>query len=229
MTGVTGNIYAGLHEFVDMAFVLHLLQRGDCFFDVGANVGSYTILASAICGAFTYAFDPDPDTAIAFRKNIAANNIQNYVTLVEAAVGEKGGPVFFTVGRDTVNRIADNEEKAMPVRVVRMTTLDEVDSECPVLVKIDIEAYEEQALRGAARLLGDRRLRAIALETANEGAQSVLAHAGFVRRYYDPIKRLLSPEPTRYHQSNALYVRDPDAIQAMLTAAPRRYVYGTFV
>jgi hypothetical protein len=37
MTGVTGNIYAGLYAFADMAFVLHFLRAGDLFADVGAQ------------------------------------------------------------------------------------------------------------------------------------------------------------------------------------------------
>jgi len=44
MTGATGNVYCGLHEFEDMALVLHALRLGDLFVDVGANVGSYTAL-----------------------------------------------------------------------------------------------------------------------------------------------------------------------------------------
>jgi hypothetical protein len=46
MTGATGNLYVGLHEFEEMAFLLHFLRPGDLFADVGANVGSYTILAA---------------------------------------------------------------------------------------------------------------------------------------------------------------------------------------
>src|ERR1051325_4129242 len=56
MTGATGNIFAGLHEFADMAFMLHFLRPEDLFFDIGANVGSYTILASGVCKANTWAF-----------------------------------------------------------------------------------------------------------------------------------------------------------------------------
>ena len=44
MTGATGNVYCGLHEFEDMALVLHALRPRDLFVDVGANVGSYTVL-----------------------------------------------------------------------------------------------------------------------------------------------------------------------------------------
>src|SRR5437868_4075814 len=59
MTGATGNVYAGLHEFQDMAFVLHLLRQGDCFIDVGANIGSYTVLAGGGIGARCIAIEPN--------------------------------------------------------------------------------------------------------------------------------------------------------------------------
>ncbi len=47
MTGATGNYYCGLHEPEDMAFVLHFVRSGDVFYDVGANVGAYSLLAAA--------------------------------------------------------------------------------------------------------------------------------------------------------------------------------------
>src|ERR1700761_268360 len=46
MTGATGNMYCGLHEYNEMAFLLHLLREDDLFIDIGANIGSYTVLAS---------------------------------------------------------------------------------------------------------------------------------------------------------------------------------------
>jgi len=36
-TGLTGNIYTGLHEFPDMGFLLHFLRAEDLFVDIGAN------------------------------------------------------------------------------------------------------------------------------------------------------------------------------------------------
>ena len=44
---VTGNYYFGLSDPDVMPFLLHFLQAGDLFVDVGANGGSYTVLASA--------------------------------------------------------------------------------------------------------------------------------------------------------------------------------------
>ena len=61
-TGLTGNLYAGLHEFADMAFVMHALRPTDLFVDIGANAGSYTILACAVAKARGCAFEPLPST-----------------------------------------------------------------------------------------------------------------------------------------------------------------------
>src|SRR6478752_1702566 len=70
MAGATGNIYVGLHEFADMMFVLHFLRGGDLFLDIGANVGSYVILASGVCRATTWAFEPDPNTVCNLKRNV---------------------------------------------------------------------------------------------------------------------------------------------------------------
>src|SRR5262245_41975942 len=62
MTGATGNWYCGLHEVRDMSFVLHLLRPGEKFLDVGANVGSYTVLAAGAVGAQVTSVEPVPRT-----------------------------------------------------------------------------------------------------------------------------------------------------------------------
>ena len=48
MTGATMNMYRGLHVAADILFVLHVLRVDDVFLDVGANVGTYSILASCV-------------------------------------------------------------------------------------------------------------------------------------------------------------------------------------
>ncbi len=74
MSGATGNLGVGLHEFVDMAFVVHFLREGDLFLDIGANVGSFTVLAAGVARARSFAFEPIADTARDLRRNIAVVN-----------------------------------------------------------------------------------------------------------------------------------------------------------
>ena len=119
MTGATGNIYCGLHEFVEMSFLVHLLRPNDLFLDIGANIGSYTILAAKVCKARAIAFEPDPDTARALRRNIAINHLNALADVREAALGGAHGEIAFTVGLDTMNRVArpdDESTQVVPIR-----------------------------------------------------------------------------------------------------------------
>jgi len=57
MNGANYNVYCGLYEFEEMSFLMHFLRPGDVFVDVGANVGSYSVLAASV-GAHAIAFEP---------------------------------------------------------------------------------------------------------------------------------------------------------------------------
>ncbi|RWY49455.1 FkbM family methyltransferase [Mucilaginibacter gilvus] len=87
LTGATGNIYCGLHEFEDMAFLLHFLRPGDLFADVGANIGSYTMLASAEIGARSVTVEPLPATFKNLLQNIQLNNIGDKVNALNIGIG----------------------------------------------------------------------------------------------------------------------------------------------
>jgi len=206
MTGATGNIYVGLHEFADMMFVLHFLRRGDLFLDIGANVGTYAVLASGVCKANTWAFEPDPSAAHALRRNIEINGLQEFATVHEVVLGASDGEIAFTIGRDTVNRVANAGE---PSRVLHQKPLDSIVGNAnPIFAKLDVEGYEEEVLRGAQELLSKDSLQAIALETVTDCSGEMLCKNRFARVFYDPFKRLLSTVPIGITSSNALFVRD---------------------
>lgn len=205
MTGATGNIYCGLHEYVDMRFVLDTLKPGDLFVDIGANVGSYTVLASKVCGARAISVEPDPDTARALRRNVEINGIKDKVQVVEAALGATAGTASFTVGRDTVNRVAGPEDAN--VRDVVVRTLDDVlEGQVPRVIKIDVEGFEAEVFRGAAVALADARLEAIITEALDENVLDILERAGFRQAYYDPDQRALR-KGRIVKSSNSLMVR----------------------
>ena len=79
MWGATGNWYCGLHEVAEMAFVLHVLRPSDKFIDVGANVGSYTVLAAGAVGSRVLAVEPIPTTFGFLRRNVALNGLGELV------------------------------------------------------------------------------------------------------------------------------------------------------
>lgn len=205
MTGATGNIYCGLHEYVDMRFVLDNLNPGDLFVDIGANVGSYTVLASKVRGARTIAVEPDPDTSKALRRNIEVNALGDKVNVVEAALGATEGVVSFTVGLDSVNRVASPAD--VETRQVPLKTLDDIlDGEVPKLIKIDVEGFESQVLEGATRTLRDPRLKAIISEAQDKDVVTAFTNGDFQLAYYDPERRVLG-NTSKYNSPNALWVR----------------------
>src|SRR5262249_23453782 len=184
MTGATGNIYAGLHEFADMAFTLHFLRPHDLFLDVGANIGSYTLLASGVCKARTISFEPDPQTMALLRRNIDLNGLHGRVLLQQTAIGAEEGEVEFTLGRDTCNHVTRGN--AGRTQRVSMRTLDSVTALAPpTMIKVDVEGHEADVFRGARTVLKSPLLKAIITEGQRPADIAPLLSAGFVQYEYD--------------------------------------------
>jgi FkbM family methyltransferase len=223
MTGATGNIYCGLHEFAEMGFLLHLLRPNDLFLDVGANVGTYTILAASVCGARAIAFEPDPRAVAVLRRNIAINHLSALADVRETALGGFHGQIALTVGLDTMNRVAGADDYAR--QVVPITRLDDcTGAEMPTLIKLDVEGFEEEVLSGADRVLGSPSLLAVQSELCSPWVRDTLQSFGFERRFYDPFIRTLQSVPSEYGISNALFVRATHLVKERIAQAPSRIV-----
>lgn len=204
MMGATGNIYVGLHEFSDMMVTLHFLRRGDLFLDIGANVGTYSILGSGVAKAQTWAFEPDPNTARDLERNLALNGLEQRVTIYKCALGPSQGDVYFTDGLSTTNMVASSGS-----RKVRQETLDFIVGNAePIMAKIDVEGYEEELFRGAMSTLAKPSLRVIVIETITPAIKQALSSCGFERAYYDAFTRNLSRDPVGEKGNNSLYVKD---------------------
>jgi FkbM family methyltransferase len=230
MTGATGNLYCGLHEYIDMAFALHLLRAGDAFADVGANVGSYSILAAGACGADVVAFEPLPTAYEALRRNVALNGLDARIRVVRAAAGASAGEVSMTQNLDTMNRVIDDESPtadALRVPCVRLD--DELGERPPLLIKIDVEGHEASTLQGAVALLAHPALRALIVELGGPGRDSLrdlLARHGFATYAYDPARRELR-EAAIVDGGNQLFVRDVAFVRERLRTAPKHHIRAT--
>ena len=153
MTGATGNVYAGLHEFREMAFFLHACRSTDLFLDVGANIGSYSILMGREVGCKLMSFEPVPSTFKRLEVNLQLNGL-SAKSAVNMGVGGQLGELRFSSDLDTVNHVLPAQSTKGVV--VPVTTLDEVVKSAPqILIKIDVEGYEMEVIRGARQTLKD--------------------------------------------------------------------------
>lgn len=217
MTGATGNIYVGLMEYEDMSFLLHYLHEDDLFFDIGANVGVYTVLASKVKHANTVCIEPLPVTYEKLRDNIQINRLNN-VTSLNIGLSYEKSKLHFTTDKDTMNGVAiasdvNNQEE------VDVDTLDNIGKlyGVPRVIKIDVEGFEANVLKGAHKVLQDEKLEVIIIELNGSGIKygfsddkihNDLKKLGFNSFKYVPLKRKLIKLEKHGTTHNTIYIRE---------------------
>jgi len=218
MTGVTGSIYTGLHEFEDMGFMLHFLRKDDLFADIGANVGIYTILASTECEAKSLCFEPAPETYSWLKKNIDLNNISSCANSFNIGIGNIDGVLIFSSDLDTVNHVLSSKSNNIKSVEVSVKSFDSIakDFGIPVLIKIDVEGYEFPVIQGLHNTLLNSHLKAIIIELNGSGKNygfdekkihEILILNGFKPCSYDPLTKTICELET-FGNLNTIYIRD---------------------
>jgi FkbM family methyltransferase len=241
--GFSANVYCGLLEFNDMSFLLHVLRTDDLFVDIGANRGSYTVLAGAAVGARVIAVEPVPETFKNLQANVNLNSMTDRVECLNIGLGDSEGELLFTAdASDCVNHVLTKGETAGKTVKVPVRRLDDlVGDRSPFLIKMDVEGYEWFVLKGGARVLADSTLEAIIIEFNNTGLDrygvgddqidQLLRDNGFSPMKYDPFARDLTPvDPLAGNRSgNAIYVGDIAAVAERLKTGGAYNVFGIAV
>ena len=225
-TGLTGNLYCGLHEFEDMMFLLHFLRSEDQFLDIGANVGSYSILANAHVGANTISFEPLPATVELLKKNKAINGNNDTWRIEMLALGDRENSLWFTSDRDTMNQIVDESYSGNKIKVDVVS----LDSYCreheiiPNLMKIDAEGFDENVVVGGVNILANPDVNALIIESDTNHVQNVLAQAGFSPYIYEPFSRELS---YGFNSGcNQIYIKDINFVSGRIRNAEKISIKG---
>ena len=236
-TGLTGNVYCGLHEFADMAYVLHVTSPEDLFVDVGANVGSYTLLACAANGARGICFEPVPATYRRLSDNIRLNDIGGRVRALNIGLSDKPGELRFTSDENCLDHVLADGESSEKAITVPVTTLDSaLGAESPAVIKIDVEGFETSVIEGASRTLESPSLHSVIMELNGSGGRygfsedgilaAMLAH-GFSTYAYEPFTRKLLPLHGKNNGSgNTLFIRNLPMVESRLARARRVKVAG---
>jgi FkbM family methyltransferase len=237
-TGLTGNIYSGLQDFPEMGYLLHVLRDDDLFVDVGANSGSYTVLACAVAGARGLAIEPVPRSYSKLIENVRINHMESRVICLNVGVGMQAGHLSFTGDLDTANHVVASSEHSESSIQVEMRTLDDLLSgKSPSVMKMDVEGYETPALEGAKETLRNPALHSVVMELNGAGNMygyddsrivAMMFDHGFRTYAYDPIERRLSEITGKNPSSdNTLFVRESSLIRERLATADRIRVLGT--
>ena len=171
------------------------MPRGSVFFDIGANVGTYTIMAAMHCdNVKVISFEPVAKNYYALIKNISnlkpvdicayclsLTNQSNFKYLNQWGAAF-GGSEYLTINK----RIDDPVENDLYFHGSINVTLDsfiESTNIFPTHLKVDIDGNEKQLLEGAENTLKNKKLRSIIIEISdfkeNDTIKNYIEEFGF--------------------------------------------------
>ena len=146
-----------IYEKNETNFVKDSVNKGDVVIDIGANIGYYTLMFAKLVGdtGKIYSFEPDPRNFLILEKNIQINGYNN-VILEKKSVSSKLGKSILYVNENSAGSSMHKPNNVVNQIDVDLITLDnyfEVNSITPDFIKIDIEGYELNALKGMESIL----------------------------------------------------------------------------
>lgn len=179
------------------------IKPGMIFYDLGANIGLFSLLAARLVGAGgkVFSFEPDSSVAARLRRNVARNEFNN-VTVIEAGVWSTSGDMNF-INADSASpdhglgRFA-TEDNGAAGALAKSVALDDFVKAArpPDAIKCDVEGAEVEVFRGAEQLLKAHR-PLIVCEThspENEAAlRALLGQLGYRLESVDAIHLLATP------------------------------------
>ncbi|HWJ72454.1 MAG TPA: FkbM family methyltransferase [Kaistia sp.] len=155
-TSQAKNWYAhGDMQSHEMRAVLDLVEpHGATVFECGGHHGRDCVVLAYMIGeqGRIVTFEPHPDNARIIERNVELNDLTN-VTVVNAAVGSATGELHI---RDRSNAKVSLSGGGIRVPVETLDDWSSANLLYPDFIKIDVEGYEFEVLRGAANIIRDR-------------------------------------------------------------------------
>jgi FkbM family methyltransferase len=174
-------LFQGIYEFEPLLKdpSVHVL------FDVGANCGFYALSRCRRAEKLrAFCFEPHPVTFAKLQQNIDENSLAGRIVPVQAAVGSQSGVCRLKISEESSmgvvvgssTALADAHGRLMPAREieVRLLTLDQFAAETkisPDLIKVDVEGFEAEVLRGAGDCLSRARFAIVECDSEKTRAE----------------------------------------------------------
>lgn len=181
-TTITDGRYSSLYtkepETIDW---INGFQDGDALWDIGANVGIYSIYANKMKNCRVLAFEPAADNYAVLCKNINLNAMHDVWALNVALCAktridhlnlqnETAGAALSAFGRmtDQMGRQFDAVAKQTVLGFSGDDLRRTFDLECPDHIKLDVDGIEEEVIEGLQETLRNPRLKSLSVELSEE-------------------------------------------------------------
>ena len=159
------------------------LRDDDVLYDVGANIGLYSLFAAKLRPACrVFAFEPESHNFSSLCRNVLLNRLENVTPCAFPLSDREGFELLHVYGLEpgaalhSLGSPSPLRDEAATIREgVLTTTLDVLVARAalppPSLLKLDVDGIEEKILAGAGATLGSARLRSILVEATEPGAE----------------------------------------------------------
>ncbi len=164
--GGGATVYFNMSEPEQTSAFVGTLKHGQVFFDIGANVGYYTILGGRIVGSQgkVFAFEPVVRNVAYLYQHTVLNKASN-VTIISAACSDSlslsiisAGPNFATGHMaNKIDKETGAYEPGFPVLTVTVDAIVQLMGVLPDVIKIDAEGAELSVLKGAQSTLREAK------------------------------------------------------------------------
>jgi FkbM family methyltransferase len=162
------DYWLGTYEPELQAVISDLVKPGQIVYDIGANIGFITLLFTKRIGdqGHVYAFEALPANVSRLIHNIELNALEEWVTIIQAAVQDQSGQAEFLVAPSTgmgkvngsAGRASVDYEESIQVEGISIDGfIEDTRNLLPDILKIDIEGGEVLALPGMVKLLHAHR------------------------------------------------------------------------
>lgn len=215
--------------------MLKNMRRSQCFVDVGANLGFYSMLAAKAMrnnNGTIHGVEMDAENVGRIQRAIELNHVDN-VIVHQVALGSRESEVtYYRVGSSTHTLgVLESEKTELQNIQVRMTSLDTLAKEfnfSPDLIKIDVEGAEFEVLKGMTDMLGTNAPKVYMEVHLHHGRGSLEVFGGSlgeILRVFegnDYRATALNLDPGALDFETPISSRDPDpANSIMLFAEPK--------
>lgn len=200
--------WLGSYEYEKQKLFQRMLNAGDVVYDLGANVGFYSLLAATLVGpaGTVYSFEPLPANLEYLRRHLELNSIRNCQVFAVAVGGRNGVCHFRPHSNPSMGSVAD--EPAHNTIAVREVMLDDAiineKLRSPTVIKCDIEGAELEALEGARFTIREFRP---AIFLATHGEHVHWRCCSLLRQWGYELRPLDSPNVESSRELLAIYQR----------------------